>query len=141
MNIYIRTQPHDLCKYLDDQQATELRKQITLQDLPAGEVIQRRGDTVDCLIVLEEGELVLKKDDQIVGRVYAGEMVNEHHYFANCPASFTLLAEKTSRLGLVPFKAIDEFIASDAGRCARIHAAFNDSLSLKIIRLTHREPQ
>jgi CRP-like cAMP-binding protein len=139
MNIYVRKQSHDLCKYLDDSQVTELSKLSALRNIPAGEVIQRRGAAVDSLIMLEEGELVIMKEDLVVGRIFEGEMVNELHYFTNCPAPLTLLAEKTSRLSLITFHAIDAFIANDADRCARIQAAFNDSLSLKIIHLTYLE--
>ncbi len=139
MNIYIRSQAYDLCKYLNDAQAAELQSFATIQEIPAGTIINQTGAEIDYLIIMISGELVFERDGRFYGKLCCGEILNEIHYFKSLPAIYQTRAVKASKFARLSFRDLDSFISRDFSHAARIHAALNDSLCLKIVRHTHLE--
>ncbi len=139
MNIYIRTQQKDLCKYLNDDQFQQLVSIANTEHYEMGSVVQNAGERPDSVIVLSDGELSIKdeKSSAVSARIYAGEMACELHYIKDIPAPYSIIAAKASKLNRIPFAKLDQLCAADPDFCARIQAAINDSLCIKIIRLTH----
>jgi len=140
MNIYIRSQDLDLCKYLDDPSLNELSPYFSEADFPSGAVISKSGARIDSIIVLIDGKLEsIAPNGKVQEQIYTGEMTQELHYVMDCPSSSELRASRASKVALISFADLDRFIGEDPQRAARIQAAINDSLCLKIIRLTHLE--
>lgn len=140
MNIYIRTQAMDLCKYLSDEQLKQLETIVQLRHYETGSTVVEAGSTPDSIFVLVEGELALRdvNSNTTMAKIYAGEMSCELHYIKDHPAPYTIMATKTSTLNSIPFTGLDELCQKDADFGAKIQAAVGDSLCLKIIRLTHK---
>jgi len=140
VNIYIRSQDRDLCKYLDDRAQSDLNRFAREIEYPIGAIISKQGDKITSFMVVIEGELALASESgKIVGRVYTGEMVNELHYIKDHLALCDIRAIRPSRVAVIAFIDMDRFVSKDPERAARIQAAINDSLCLKNIRLTHWE--
>lgn len=137
MNIYIRSQDLDLFKYCTNTQAEALSQLATQKELSSGEVITAKGHTPDSFVILIQGELELVNSTPI-GCIFPGEFCGELFYPQPFPCPFTLKAVKPSTVMLLPFDSLTINISTDADLAARIQAAINDSLCLKIIRLTHR---
>lgn len=139
MNIYIRTQDNDLMKYLSDQQVAALMEKCEKQQLKAGEYVFSDKHAPDCFIMVLEGELELKKPNgTAVGNVFAGEVEGEISFIEPMATPYYLQAVKASAILRLSYAAMREFIDADPDQGARIQAAINDSICLKIIRLTHR---
>ncbi len=140
MNIYIRQQSKDLCKYFDDDEVGLLTKVTKVETYDKDTVIIEAGLVPDYLIVLVEGELALKARDteRVLAKIHEGEMVNECFYFTNQAATYSLSTCQKSILAKVYFTDIDDLCDQSPLFAAKLHAAMNDSLCLKIIRLTHK---
>jgi CRP-like cAMP-binding protein len=139
MNIYIRTQDNDLMKYLSDQQAVALLAKCEKQQLKPGEYVYSDKHAPDCFIMVLEGELELKKPDgTAIGNVFAGEVEGEISFIEPMATPYYLQAVKASAILKLSYASMRDFIKADPDHAARIHAAINDSICLKIIRLTHR---
>ncbi|HNZ06344.1 MAG: cyclic nucleotide-binding domain-containing protein [Candidatus Cloacimonetes bacterium] len=140
MNIYIRSQDRDLCKYLDDRALGDLNRFVREAGYPIGAVICKQGERIDSFLVVIEGELALvSTTGKTLGHVYTGEMVNELHYLKDHPAPWEIRAVRPTRVAVISFTDMNSFVDKDPERAARIQAAINDSLCLKNIRLTHLE--
>jgi len=139
MNIYIRCQDNDLFKYLSDEQCAKLLSKSEKVLLNSGEYVFADKHAPDCFIMLQQGELELKKPNgNSIGNVFPGEVDGEACFLEPAPAPYYLQALKPSTIIKLPYQAMMDFIAENSEHGARIHAAINDSLCLKIIRLTHR---
>jgi len=139
MNIYIRTQNDDLFKYLSDQQSEALAAKCEKQHLKAGEYVYTDKHAPDCLIMVLEGELELKKPNGIsIGNIFPGEVDGEAFFIQPGSVPYYLQAAKDSLVLKLPYAALRDFIAQNSEQASRIQAAINDALCLKIIRLTHR---
>lgn len=140
MNIYVRQQAKDLCKYLNNDQLNLLMALVHTQDYPPSSPLYHAGDKPEEMYVLLEGELaqIDESSSQIISKIYQGEMMNEIHYIRKIPAPFALVTIKACKIAKLSFSDLDQLCASDPDISARIQAAINDSLCLKTIRLTHR---
>ncbi|HNX02117.1 MAG: cyclic nucleotide-binding domain-containing protein [Candidatus Cloacimonas sp.] len=136
MNIYIRSQDSDLFKYLSDAQYAQIFSQTESIELKPAEVILEKGSLPDSFIILQEGELELT-GKQYLGSLFPGEYYGEIFYLESFPSPLEIKAVKPCRVLKLKFSALNEFIAGDPDLAARIQAAVNDSLCLKIIQLTH----
>lgn len=139
MNIYIRNQDNDLFKYLSDLQVRSMDANCVEEQLQPGEVIYTATELPDSCIMLVSGQLELRRPDgSNLAFVYPGEIECEYGYFDASPTGYELLAVKPSAIKKISYHALKYIIQSDPEVGARIHAAMNDTLCLKIIRLTHR---
>lgn len=139
MNIYIRTQNNDLLKYLSDQQSERLLAKCEKLLLKAGECVFLDKQIPDYFIMLLQGELELKQTQgSSIGSIFPGEVEAEAGFIEPAPSPYYLQAVKACTLLKLPYAVMRTFIAEKPEHGARIHAAINDSLCLKIIRLTHR---
>ena len=138
MNIYIRTQDNDLCKYLNDADTSLLLGQCTLKELKIGEYLFPPEQSPDCLVMVESGRLdKVSTSGKRIGCIFCGEIDGEVYFLNTSEPPYHLIAHSATRVMLLSFDAIAGFIGNDAERGARLHAALNDSICLKIIRLTH----
>ncbi len=137
MNIYIRTQDNDLFKYFPDQDYASVMAKAEPNFYKAGEIICEAGTTPDSFIMVQEGELELFSGHSI-GNIFPGEFCGELFFLSPEPSPFTLRAAKDSYVQKIKFGDLREAMEDNPELLARLHAALNDSLCLKIIRLTHR---
>lgn len=139
MNIYIRAQDNDLLKYLNDQQCEALLAKCEKLQIKAGENVFGDKHIPDYFIMLQQGELELKQTESgSIGNVFPGEVEAEAGFIEPAPSPYFLQAVKDSTILKLPYGVMRAFIVEKPELRARIHAAINDSLCLKIIRLTHR---
>lgn len=134
MNIYVRSQDNDLLKYLNDEAQRQIEKQCKILRLNVGDSIIQ--SEIQAIVIVKKGSLsrltVLEKK---IGSVYPGEIDYEAGLFTDLPLNYFLRAKTTSEIMVCPYFIIQNL--SDAEIQARIQAAINDSLSLKLGRLTH----
>lgn len=134
MNIYVRSQDNDLLKYLNDEAQRQIEKQCKILRLNVGDSIIQ--SEIQAIVIVKKGSLsrltVLEKK---IGSVYPGEIDYEAGLFTDLPLNYFLRAKTTSEIMVCPYLIIQNL--SDAEIQARIQAAINDSLSLKLGRLTH----
>lgn len=127
MNIFIRQQDSDLFKYLDDSELNLMVSRCQCRALAIGESISDPKG----IVMLYKG--ILEKIDStgsVLGRLYPGEIDFE------IDIPHTLRAVTASQTSILKY---DELELSDMPQIsAKIQAAINDSLCLKIIRLTHK---
>lgn len=138
MNIYKRTHDLDLYKYLTDDQIKSVDKLVTFQDLPAMQSLKEQMR--DMLITPLDGRLKrLNNDEKFLGYVFPGELDADAADFLDKPLPYFLRAEQDCRIMLVSRRGLSDLCETDPDLNARIQAAINDTLCLKIIRLTHLE--
>ncbi|PKN78934.1 MAG: hypothetical protein CVU48_06810 [Candidatus Cloacimonetes bacterium HGW-Cloacimonetes-1] len=140
MNIYIRTQDNDLCKYLNDAETSELLAQCRHYELRIGEYLFPPEQTPDCVVMVVSGRLdKISASGKRIGSIFGGEIDGEEYFLDPDAVPCSLVGHSATQVMLLSFDAITTFIGADSERGARIHAALNDSICLKIIRLTHIE--
>ncbi len=137
MNIYIRSQDTDLFKYFSDQDYALLMAKAEPAFYKAGETISEVGSIPDSFIIVQEGELELLSS-HCIGNVFPGEFCGELFFLCPQPSPFTLKAAKDSYVQKLRFTELRELTEANPELMARLNASINDSLCLKIIRLTHR---
>ncbi len=138
MNIYTRIQDTDLCKYLDDESTALLLKEAESSFVPARETVFSLGSPQSSIIILQQGELeMLNAREKIIGFIYPGEIAGETCFPDNTPAIYTLRARRDSTILKLSFDTLHKLIASSPEHGAKLHAAINDTICLKIIRITH----
>lgn len=138
MNIYIRSQELDLFKYLDDKQTQAMLKLCKSLDVPVREYVVQCGVVLDCFVILEQGELeILDAKGKKIGSIYPGEIAGETCFIEPSPPLFSLRSLRDSSVLMIDFNEVKTSMDADAELAARIQAAINDSLCLKIIRITH----
>jgi CRP-like cAMP-binding protein len=137
MNIYIRTQDNDLFKYFSDQDYALVMARAEAAFYKSGEILCEAGTIPDSFMMVQEGELELFGSHSI-GNIYPGEFCGELFFLSQEPSPFNLRAAKDSYVLRLGFSELKDLIEARPELMARIQAAINDSLCLKIIRLTHR---
>jgi len=109
------------------------------EEIPSGTILNKPMDRIEHIIVVLEGELCIEAQNKQYSKYCLGEILNEIYYLKPMPAIYQTRAVKTSTIAKIHFSDLDKLIASDPAIGARIHAALNDSLCIKIIRHTHLE--
>jgi CRP-like cAMP-binding protein len=138
MNIYIRRQEIDLFKYLSDEDTASLMKEAENCTIPAREHVFSYNTKPEYLVVLLEGELeIIGPTGKSIGCIFPGEISGEACFLSGSTAIYALRAVQDSRILKISFAALERFIAASPENGAIIHAAINDTLCLKIIRVTH----
>ncbi len=138
MNIYIRTQELDLFKYLDDDQTLALMRHGQRLELPAREYALQPGQVLNSFVILEHGELeIINASGMSSGSIYSGEIAGETCFPEPSIPKYSLRCIRDCSLILLSFSAVKQEMDLNAEIAARINAAINDSLCLKIIRITH----
>ena len=139
MNICIRNQNIDLFKYLSDDSVNLLMKDSPSHSIKAREIVFACGTKPDYIVILQQGELeIISPSGNAVGKVFPGEISGEASFLDGSDASYTLRAMRDSQILKISFKELDSFISANPENGARIHAAINDTLCQKIIRITHK---
>ena len=139
MNIFIRSQDNDLFKYLSDEQVAAMEINCTEYCISPGELIYNAAEVPDSIILLKSGTLELRRPDSgNLAFVYPGEIDCEYGYFDPSPLGYDLIAVKPVIIHKFSYSTLKYVIQHDPDLGARIHAAMNDTLCLKIVRLTHR---
>ncbi|MDY0151711.1 MAG: cyclic nucleotide-binding domain-containing protein [Candidatus Cloacimonas sp.] len=155
MNIYIRSQDCDLFKYLDDEQCANLTAKTETVQLAANEFVfgmisdedsaeaaglqAGNSRSAECFVIVEQGELELKTTSgRSIGNIFPGEIYGEEGFMDGKSKPLCLKALQPCKLRLLAYKQVHEFVSLSADNAARTHAAINDTLCLKIIRITHR---
>ena len=140
MNIYIRTQNRDLMKYLSDEESSTLLSLCKPKRVAAGESILVAGEEPQHFILLEAGELLIKKPGgEAIGKLFPGEMEAEAFYIQKGSSPYSVFAARDSELLLLSYEDLRGLTQENPELLARTEAAINDSMCLKIIRLTHRK--
>jgi CRP-like cAMP-binding protein len=138
MNIYIRTQELDLFKYLNDEQANALMRHVQRVELPAREYVVQPGQELDSFVILEQGELeIINASGRSSGSIYSGEIAGETCFPEPSVPRYSLRCIRDSSVILLSYSAVKQAMEQNTEIAARINAAINDSLCLKIIRITH----
>ena len=75
-----------------------IRKRADFVDVPAGRVIIGEGETPRWFYAVISGDVALSVDGDSVGRVSAGEPINEVDVVRNTPNAVTAVAETPVRL-------------------------------------------
>ena len=136
MNIFVRRQENDLFKYLSDSDLAKLLQACEKKPLKTGELIIPR-DFAAVVSVLA-GELTrYSSSGRMLGRIFPGEIDLEAGLFTQEALDYYLKASGPSEILLCPYAAIQGITEPDIQ--AQIQAAINDSLCLKIARLTHTD--
>lgn len=132
MNIYIRQQDNDLFKYLEDGEYLALKAKCQVRKLNLGEEITYQE--IGGIVMLESGILErLSSSKMECGRLFPGEI--DFELFKALP--YTLKAVVASQISVLPYATIEQL--TDPLLCAKLEAAINDALCLKIIHQTHGE--
>jgi len=138
MNIYVRMQDNDLCKYLSPEQCASLSSHSRMFDCPASASILALGSEPDGFIMLQSGELeIVNAGNRTIGSIFPGEIFGEIAFMGISMPELGIISVKPSSYQVLPFSVIHSLIMSDDALAARIMAAINDSLCLKTIHLTH----
>ncbi|HNQ43469.1 MAG TPA: cyclic nucleotide-binding domain-containing protein [Candidatus Cloacimonadota bacterium] len=138
MNIYVRNHDIDLYKYLNEEQILLLNKLVSVKQLKPTEQI--RDELEDHLVIPVNGRLDrIGKGERLLGYVFPGEIDAEAAAFTAQPLPYFLRAVQDCTVNLIDRHKLQALCESDPDLKARIQAAFNDALCLKIVRLTHLE--
>lgn len=139
MNIFIRSQDNDLFKYLSEADCVFLTAKAPTLQLKTGDFVYADNCEPDCVIVVLQGELELKKTDgECFGNVFPGEVACEISFLESTTTKYLLQAVKPTTIMKLPYPVLHDFVQQTPECAARIHAAINDSLCLKVVRLTYR---
>lgn len=134
MNIFVRRQENDLFKYLSDTALAKLSQECTQSSIKPGELIL--PENYPAIIVVLAGKFTrYSSSGSKKGNVFPGEIDLEAGLFTQETLDYYLKANVPSEILLCPYAFIHGISEPDTQ--ARIQAAINDSLSLKIARLTH----
>lgn len=135
MNIFVRRQENDLFKYLDDKALNKLLEASEHRNLKAGEIVSPQD--IAAIVIVLTGELTrYSSSGSRIGRIFPGEIDLEAGLFAQGALNYQLKASGPSEILLCPYAVIKGITEPEIQ--AQIQAAINDSLCLKIARLTHR---
>lgn len=135
MNIFVRRQENDLFKYLDDSAFSRLMESSEQKNLKAGEIVSPQD--IAAIVIVLTGELTrYSSSGRQSGRIFPGEIDLEAGLFDQEALNYQLKASSPSEILLCPYAVIEGITEPEIQ--AQIQAAFNDSLCLKIARLTHR---
>ncbi|PKN73324.1 MAG: hypothetical protein CVU50_03250 [Candidatus Cloacimonetes bacterium HGW-Cloacimonetes-3] len=138
MNIYIRSQETDLFKYLSDESTAFLMKEAVSQTVSARECVFHHGTRPEYIVILVSGELeIVSPAGRIIGYVHPGEISGEACFTDGTASLYTLRAYYDSLILKISFATLEKFMSATPENGARIQAALNDSLCLKIIHVTH----
>lgn len=139
MNIYVRMQDNDLCKYLSPEQCASMLSHSQLYECPVSTSILSPGAEPEGFIMLQSGELEIRNThNRTLGSIFPGEIFGEIAFLGISISGLGLTSVKPSSYQVLPFSVIQNLIDHDEVVAARIMAALNDSLCLKTIHLTHR---
>jgi hypothetical protein len=134
MNIFIRKQDDDLCKYLSDEDRDHLLSQCENRSLKAGDIIQAKVQPA--ILILKSGQLKRHNAQATpVGIIYPGEIDFEAGLFREEALDYYIQASLPSELILCPYHTIQAITNVEVQ--AQIQAAINDSLCQKITQITH----
>lgn len=138
MNIFVRKQDNDLCKYLSKEQCTSLLSASMLLSCPDSTAILAPGDEPEGIIMMLSGELEIRSSQHgAMGSIFPGEIFGEITFMGVANTDIGLTSVKPSSYHILPFNVLNSLISQDDELAARIMAAINDSLCLKTIHLTH----
>lgn len=87
----------------------ELRQVLKLGQwiqINANERIFNQNEPIDAVVVVVDGELRIKRDNVVVGRVAVGGIAGEMSYLTGQPASAHVEVEKPTRLFVLPHKSL-----------------------------------
>lgn len=135
MNIFIRSQENDLFKYLSDANLSKLMAECEQKSLKAGELVD--PETYPAILIVLTGKLTrYSSSGRKTGEVFPGEIDLEAGLFAEEALKYQLKSNGPSEILLCPYAVIQSITEPEIQ--AQIQAAINDSLCLKLARLTHR---
>ncbi len=134
MNIFVRTQESDLFKYLSDAEMDILLPKCEKRDLASGEILEPSATAA--VLVLLSGKLDrMASNEHKIGGLFPGETDLEAGLFTEEALPYHLVSKGQSSILLCPYEVI--LGLPQATIKAKIQAAINDTLCLKIVRLTH----
>lgn len=134
MNIYVRQNNNDLLKYLTEDEIATLKLHSEKVELSPLEVISLDQGTVN---VVERGilNIIPPKSEKAFMTISAGEIFGEEKLFQN---EWSLTYKSETQTVFIKYQLDFSIISDNSKIKAKLQAAINDSLSEKLIRLTHK---
>lgn len=132
MNVYIRQNNNDLLKYLNQKEVEELKLKSQKVEQSRDEEIQAVTGNVN---IIERGivNIVSPKTGRIVMTLSEGEVFGEEKLFQN---EWSLFYKTETQTVFIKYE-LDFAVISKSNKIkAKLHAAINDSLAEKLMRLT-----
>lgn len=83
-----------------------------LVDLAADKILVAEGEQSLSMYLLQEGELIVTKNNVTLGHIYPGEIVGELSFLDKHPRSATVKAVKNCKLIQIPQSAFDDVFSS-----------------------------
>lgn len=133
MNVYVRQNNNDLLKYLTDEEIASLEILTEKVELAPNELISLDPGTVN-VVVRGIINIVPPKSDKTFMTISAGEVFGEEKLFQNV---WSLAYKSETQTVFIKYNLDFSLISDNENVKARLHAAINDSLAEKLIRLTH----
>lgn len=141
MNIYIRKNDNDLLKYLDEYQINRIQHIQEIIELNEGKEFCIEGKFARDIFLIYEGAVTIweyadngKKVDLF--QYYEGDTIGENNFIGPTFRKIFIYAKSNSRIVRYPQSELKEIMRKDAEISARIHAAINDALTEKTLRIT-----
>ena len=132
MNVYIRQNNNDLLKYLSEKEVKELElKSQKVEQSPDEEIKIVTGN----VNIIERGivNILSPKTGRIVMTLSEGEVFGEEKLFQK---EWSLLYKTETQTVFTKYQ-LDLAVISESNKIkAKLHAAINDSLAEKLMRLT-----
>ena len=117
---------------LDEQDLKWLVANSIRQEIPAGSVIIRHGEPVECLYLIVEGAFnvtIPGPAERQVARLYAGELVGEMSFVDLHPPSATVTAAMNSRVLAIAKTGLTRKLETDLRFAARFFKGVSQLLS------------
>lgn len=140
MNIYIRKNDNDLLKYLDDEQLVEIHKIQEIIEINEGNDFCMENEYERDIFLIYEGSVTIweyaEKERIKLFHYYEGDTIGETNFIGKQPRKTYIKAKTNCRIVRYPQQKLKAIMQNDADISARIHAAINDALTEKTLRIT-----
>ena len=143
MNIFVRKNDNDLLKYLDPSEIIKVQQFQSILEHNDAEVIFSINDKGRDIYLVISGSLELwvqKNENEkiIIDTIYEGEFVGELNFAINLRRHMNLSTKGKTSLIKYPYSPLSKLMKKEPKIAAKIHAAINDSMADKNIRITQR---
>ncbi|MCD4819285.1 MAG: cyclic nucleotide-binding domain-containing protein [Candidatus Cloacimonetes bacterium] len=143
MNIFVRKNDNDLLKYLNTDEMTKVQPFQSILEYNDDEIIfsiNDKGRDI-YLVIVGSLELWVQKNENekiTIDTIYEGEFVGELNFAINLRRHMNLSTKGKTRLIKYPYSQLSKLMKKEPQIAAKIHAAINDSMADKNIRITQR---
>ena len=143
MNIFVRKNDNDLLKYLDENEMKQVEQYRRIKEFRDGELVFSHQEKGRDIYLIIEGTLQVwmpKNENEkiIIDTIFEGEFVGELNFAIAIRRHLNLSAKGKTKVIIYPFAQLSKLMKKKPLIAAKIHAAINDSMADKNIRITQR---